>query len=94
MAGTYTAPATDAKILKSFYKSVRPWGFWQPVHKLVTGELSGFIANHNFKLDIFNVLLGGDRAMLLRLATDVSDFMAATTFAGGNLYSNNHYFYS
>ena len=26
--GTYTAPATDTGILKNFYKTVRPWGFW------------------------------------------------------------------
>ncbi len=56
--GTYTAPATDINILKAFYKNVRPWGFWQPVHQLVIAEEPGFKANKNFKLDMFNVALG------------------------------------
>lgn len=58
MVGTYTAPATDMAILKSFYKNVRPWGFWQPVHQLVIAEDPTFKANKNFKLDMFNVVLG------------------------------------
>ena len=35
--GTYTAPPTDAEVLKKFYKQVRPWGFWKPVHAQVVG---------------------------------------------------------
>src|SRR6187399_1407290 len=42
----------------SFYKTVRPWGFWNPVHKLVVADDPGFIGNKRFKLDMFNVLLG------------------------------------
>jgi solute:Na+ symporter, SSS family len=56
--GTYAAPPVDAAILKSFYKTVRPWGFWQPVHKLVVAEDPGFQPNRRFKLDMFNVVLG------------------------------------
>lgn len=56
--GTYAAPATDQTVLKSFYKTVRPWGFWKPIHDLVVKEDSTFRANKNFKLDMFNVALG------------------------------------
>ncbi len=56
--GTYAAPATDAVVLKSFYKNVRPWGFWQPVHQMVLADDPSFQANKNFKLDMFNVVLG------------------------------------
>ena len=56
--GTYTAPATDVKILKSFYSNVRPWGFWQPVQKLVTAENTNFKANKDFSIDMFNVVVG------------------------------------
>ncbi|MEP6746399.1 MAG: sodium:solute symporter family protein [Bacteroidota bacterium] len=56
--GTYTAPPTDMFILKSFYKTVRPWGFWKPVHDIVVADDPSFVANKRFKLDMFNVVLG------------------------------------
>jgi hypothetical protein len=56
--GTYAAPATDMDILKSFYKTVRPWGWWKPVHAAVVAEDPGFEGNRRFKLDMFNVVLG------------------------------------
>jgi SSS family solute:Na+ symporter len=56
--GTYTAPPTEESVLKSFYKTVKPWGFWQPIHQLVAAEDPTFKANKNFKLDMFNVVLG------------------------------------
>jgi len=58
IAGTYSAPATDVEILKKFYKQVKPWGFWKPIHELVVAEDPTFIANKRFKLDMFNVVLG------------------------------------
>ncbi|MBG6236737.1 Na+/proline symporter [Pedobacter sp. CAN_A7] len=58
LVGTYAAPPTDEDVLKSFYKTVRPWGFWQPVHALVVAEDPSFQANKRFKLDMFNVVLG------------------------------------
>jgi Na+/proline symporter len=58
IAGTYAAPPTDAEVLKSFYSTVRPWGFWKPVHEMVLKENPGFKANDRFKLDMFNVVLG------------------------------------
>jgi SSS family solute:Na+ symporter len=56
--GTYAAPATEESVLKSFYKTVRPWGFWGPVHDLVVFEDPTFVGNKRFKLDMFNVVLG------------------------------------
>jgi len=58
IVGTYLAPATAEPVLKSFYKTVRPWGFWKPVHALVVAEDPAFQANKGFKLDMFNVVLG------------------------------------
>jgi Na+/proline symporter len=58
VAGTYAAPATDMGTLKHFYKTVRPWGWWKPVHALVAAEDPAFVANKRFKLDMFNVVLG------------------------------------
>lgn len=56
--GTYTAPPTDKEVLKQFYSTVKPWGFWKPVHKEVIAENPSFVPNKRFKLDMFNVVLG------------------------------------
>lgn len=56
--GTYTASPTDMAVLKSFYKTVKPWGFWQPVHQEVMKDDPSFQPNKRFKLDMFNVVLG------------------------------------
>jgi Na+/proline symporter len=56
--GTYASPPTDMAVLKSFYTTVRPWGFWKPVHNLVLADDPTFVGNKRFKLDMFNVVLG------------------------------------
>ena len=58
LVGTYSAAPTDIDTLKSFYKTVKPWGFWKPIHTLVKAEEPNFEENKNFKLDMFNVALG------------------------------------
>lgn len=56
--GTYAAPATDPSVLKNFYKTVNPWGFWEPVRLMVVAEDPEFRPNKGFKLDMMNVVLG------------------------------------
>jgi Na+/proline symporter len=56
--GTFTAPPTETEVLKSFYRTVRPWGFWKPIDRLVKLDDTGFVENRRFKLDMFNVVLG------------------------------------
>ena len=56
--GTYTAPPADDETLKNFYKNVKPWGFWKPIHDKVVAEDPGFKKNTNFGLDMFNVFIG------------------------------------
>jgi hypothetical protein len=58
LIGTYTAPPTEEAVLQRFYKTVRPWGFWKPVHAKVMAEDPMFEPNRRFKLDMFNVALG------------------------------------
>jgi solute:Na+ symporter, SSS family len=48
----------DVEVLKSFYRQVRPWGFWKPVLALVQAEDSSFEPNRGFKKDMFNILVG------------------------------------
>lgn len=56
--GTYAAPATDEEVLKKFYKTVKPWGFWKPIHEKVVAEDPSFEKNTNFKSDMLNVVVG------------------------------------
>jgi hypothetical protein len=58
LIGTYTTGPTEIETLKKFYITVRPWGFWQPIHQLVMNENPSFEPNKRFKLDMFNVVLG------------------------------------
>lgn len=57
-AGTYSKPPTDMEVLKKFYSTVRPWGFWRPVYELVKKEDPSFEPNRRFRLDMFNVVIG------------------------------------
>ena len=58
LIGTYATAPTDNETLKSFYKTVRPWGWWKPIHAQVVAEDPTFEPNKRFKLDMFNVVLG------------------------------------
>lgn len=67
IAGTYLAPPTDEDVLKSFYKNVRPWGFWKSIHDKVVAEDSNFVKKTSFRHDAFNVVIGiiGQTALVL-----------------------------
>ncbi|MGD2094146.1 MAG: Na+:solute symporter [Phycisphaerales bacterium] len=58
IAGTLLTKPEDDEVLKSFYKQVRPWGFWKPIHDKVVMEDPGFQGNKDFKRDMFNVVIG------------------------------------
>ena len=58
LVGTYTAPPTDEKVLKEFYKNVKPWGFWKPIREKVLAEDPEFNVNKNFGKDMFNIFIG------------------------------------
>jgi solute:Na+ symporter, SSS family len=58
IVGTYIAKPIDDQTLKNFYKTVRPWGFWKPIHDKVVAEDPTFEKNTGFKRDMFNVFIG------------------------------------
>jgi Na+/proline symporter len=58
LVGTYTAPPTDNETLTTFYKTVKPWGFWKPIHTMVVESDPTFEPNKRFTLDMFNVVIG------------------------------------
>jgi hypothetical protein len=58
IAATYLTKPTDEETLKQFYRQVKPWGFWKPIHDKVVAENPNFEKNKNFKRDMMNVLIG------------------------------------
>ncbi len=56
--GSYLTKPTDEATLISFYKTVRPWGFWRPILEKVKAREPRFEANKNFKRDAVNVVVG------------------------------------
>ena len=58
LAGTYLGEPEDDAILKSFYKTVRPWGAWGRIRDLVMKEDPSFQPNRSFGRDMFNVGVG------------------------------------
>jgi Na+/proline symporter len=56
--GTYLYKPTSEEVLDSFYKNVRPWGFWKPVKERVLAVDPSFKPNTNFKADMFNIVIG------------------------------------
>jgi len=58
LLGTFLSKPTDEEVLKEFYRTVRPWGFWGPIKAKVMAEDPTFVPNKNFKLDMFNVIIG------------------------------------
>lgn len=58
IVGTFLTKPTDEETLKSFYKSVKPWGFWKPIHDKVVAEDPSFEENKDFWRDMFNIVVG------------------------------------
>jgi SSS family solute:Na+ symporter len=56
--GTVLSKPEEKEILIKFYQQVRPWGFWKPIHNLVVEQDTQFKSDANFKLDMFNVVVG------------------------------------
>jgi SSS family solute:Na+ symporter len=56
--GTLITVPTNMDTLKSFYKNVHPWGFWEPVCKELQKEDPSFKKNDEFWKDMGNSLIG------------------------------------
>ncbi len=52
-----TAPEPN-DILKRFYRTIRPWGFWGPIYELLRAEDPRFEKNKDLRWDIFNLAVG------------------------------------
>jgi Na+/proline symporter len=58
LLGTLLTKPEDDEVLKSFYKRVRPWGFWGPILAKVQADDPTFLPNPDFGRDMFNVVVG------------------------------------
>jgi len=58
LAGTYLSTPEETAILKHFYRTTRPWGFWGPIRDEIIREDPTFQPNHDFWKDAINVLVG------------------------------------
>ncbi|MCB9206421.1 MAG: Na+:solute symporter [Ignavibacteriales bacterium] len=58
LIATYLTKPTDIKVLKEFYKNVRPWGFWKPIQLQVLKEFPELKKNDNFFRDMLNIVIG------------------------------------
>ncbi len=56
--GTFSSEPTDMKTLKSFYKTVRPWGWWGPVFDKLKKEDNMLNKNTDFWSDMLNCVIG------------------------------------
>jgi SSS family solute:Na+ symporter len=56
--GTLLSMPEDEEILKDFYKTVRPWGFWGPIVRKIKVENPGFEPDTNCGRHWFNVTVG------------------------------------
>lgn len=51
-------PSEKDEVLESFYRNVRPWGFWKPVYENLVRKNPNLQKNTNFRRDAFNVGVG------------------------------------
>jgi Na+/proline symporter len=58
LLGTLLTRAEDEAVLKSFYRTVRPWGFWAPIREKVMAEDPDFQPNRDFGRDVCNIVIG------------------------------------
>ena len=58
IAASYMTIPDDPDVLKSFYRNVRRWGMWGPIHDMVVAEDPSFERNMDFKRDMMNVAIG------------------------------------
>jgi solute:Na+ symporter, SSS family len=58
LLGTFLTPPDPEPVLKEFYRRVRPWGFWGPIHAKVVAEDPSFQRNKDFFRDMSNIGVG------------------------------------
>lgn len=58
IAGSLATAPDETGVLVEFYRKVRPWGFWKPIHEKLRELEPGILPNRDFKRDMANVAVG------------------------------------
>ena len=58
LVGTFCSKPEDEEVLKKFYRTVNPWGWWEPIREKVMGEDPSFVPNRDAARDLTNVAVG------------------------------------
>jgi SSS family solute:Na+ symporter len=58
LLGTFLSKPTEITVLKSFYKNVHPWGWWNPVYDTLKAEDNAIEKNTDFWKDMLNCAIG------------------------------------
>ena len=58
VGGSLLTEPDNEEVLKKFYSTVRPWGFWEPIYIKVKAEQPEFKKNLDFKRDMINSVVG------------------------------------
>jgi len=58
LIGTLLTKPEDDAVLKKFYKTVNPWGWWGPIRAKVVVEDPNFLPNRSAARDLTNVAVG------------------------------------
>ena len=58
VAGSLMTKPVDEEVLKSFYRNVRPWGFWRPVHEMLARENGAVEPNRNAVRNLTSCAVG------------------------------------
>ncbi|HUE82095.1 MAG TPA: sodium:solute symporter family protein [Pyrinomonadaceae bacterium] len=58
VAGSLLTKPVDEETLKNFYRNVRPWGFWKPVHAMVLKDDPTIEPNRDAARDLLNCGVG------------------------------------
>jgi Na+/proline symporter len=53
-----STPPEDQQVLDRFYLTIRPWGFWGPVHRRLVKQYADLSRNNDFVRDMANCALG------------------------------------
>jgi Na+/proline symporter len=58
IAGTFLSKPEDEEVLKGFYRTVNPWGWWGPIRDKVMADDPSFEPNRGAAHDLANVAVG------------------------------------
>src|SRR5262245_918748 len=58
VVGSLMTEPVEEETIKKFYRDVRPWGFWKPIHDLVAKEDPSIERNRNAGRDLLNCAVG------------------------------------